>query len=99
MPKIYQYLGIVFRFHSNEHNPVHVHAEYKGAEMIVKLYTKNGVVVRVMYEVRKGKFPPAKLNDLKVFVSANKNAMLLAWTQFFENNIKFKPVTITRRIK
>lgn len=25
MPKIYDYLGIVFLFYSNEHEPLHVH--------------------------------------------------------------------------
>ena len=99
MPTIYQYLGIVFRFYSNEHEPVHIHADYKGAVMVVKLYTKNGVVVKVEYEENTGKFPPAKLKDLKIFVSANKNTLAYAWTQFFENKAKLKPIIITRRIK
>jgi hypothetical protein len=99
MPQIYQYLGIVIKFWSNEHEPIHIHAEYKGSVMIVKLYVKNGVVTHVRYEPHIGKFPPAKINDLKTFVSANKNALLLAWIQYFENNIRFKPIIITRRIK
>jgi len=99
MPTIYQYLGIVFRFWSREHEPVHIHAEYKGAIMIVKLYVKNGIVTHVRYEPDTGKFPPAKLKDLKTFVSRNKNTLAYAWTQFFENKAKLKPIIITRRIK
>lgn len=26
MPKIFEYLGIIFFFYSNEHEPIHVHA-------------------------------------------------------------------------
>ena len=28
MPKIYEYLGILIYFYSNEHEPVHVHGRY-----------------------------------------------------------------------
>jgi hypothetical protein len=27
MPKIFEYLGIIFFFYSNEHEPIHVHAK------------------------------------------------------------------------
>jgi len=92
-------MGIVFKFWSNEHDPIHIHAEYKGAVMVVFLYVKNGVVTHVRYKEYVGKFPPAKIKDLKTFVSANKNTLSFAWTQFFENDVRFKPITITRRIK
>ena len=32
MPKIFEYLGIVIFFYSNEHEPIHVHASYDGLE-------------------------------------------------------------------
>lgn len=38
MPKIYDYLGIVFLFYSNEHEPLHVHAKYKEAVRFVEKY-------------------------------------------------------------
>jgi hypothetical protein len=78
MPLIYQYLGIIFSFWSNEHHPIHVHAEYKGAVIAVLLYVENGIVSRVRYKPQSGKFSPAKIKDLKKFVSTNKNALLLA---------------------
>ncbi|WP_461044454.1 DUF4160 domain-containing protein [Spirosoma harenae] len=33
MPKIFEYLGIVIRFYANEHEPIHVHAQYADAEL------------------------------------------------------------------
>ncbi len=99
MPTIYQYLGIIFRFWSNEHDPVHIHAEYKGAIIIVLLYVQNGVVTHVRYKEEKDKFPPAKIKDLKTFVSKNKSTLAFAWTQYFEYKVRMKPIIITRRIK
>ena len=32
MPKIYEYLGIIIMFYSNEHKPIHVHGKYQGFE-------------------------------------------------------------------
>ena len=32
MPKIFEYLGILIFFYSNEHEPIHVHAKYNGCE-------------------------------------------------------------------
>lgn len=29
MPKIYEYLGIMIMFYSNEHEPIHVHGKYQ----------------------------------------------------------------------
>ncbi len=30
MPKIYEYLGFIFFFYSNEHEPIHVHVIKNG---------------------------------------------------------------------
>ncbi|MFW9606804.1 MAG: DUF4160 domain-containing protein [Pseudomonas sp.] len=30
MPKLYEYLGMVLFFYSNEHEPIHIHAKYAG---------------------------------------------------------------------
>jgi len=30
LPKIFEYLGIILFFWSNEHEPIHVHGEYQG---------------------------------------------------------------------
>ncbi|WP_219624880.1 DUF4160 domain-containing protein, partial [Vibrio parahaemolyticus] len=30
MPKIYEYLGIILFFYSNEHEPIHIHGKFQG---------------------------------------------------------------------
>ena len=32
MPKIFEYLGIVIMFYSNEHEPIHVHGKFQAQE-------------------------------------------------------------------
>lgn len=51
MPKLYEYLGIVIYFWSNEHEPIHVHGEYQGKESKAELRVENGKVS----EIRIGK--------------------------------------------
>lgn len=99
MPTIYQYLGIVIKFYSDEHEPIHVHAIYKEAEVVVSLFTKNDAIYLVRYKEVKGKFSPSKMRDLKVFISINKNVILFAWKQFFDYKVPIKPIIISKRIK
>ncbi len=40
MPKLYEYLGIVIFFYSNEHEPVHVHGRYQGKESKALILSK-----------------------------------------------------------
>lgn len=47
MPKLYEYLGIVFYFYANEHLPIHVHAKYEKYETIFELIYENGELVRI----------------------------------------------------
>ncbi len=32
MPKLFEYLGLILRFFSNEHEPIHIHAFYKESQ-------------------------------------------------------------------
>jgi hypothetical protein len=99
MPKLYEYLGIAIWFFSDEHNPIHIHARYGESEVKVELYEQNGIVYDVKYVEVSGKFGFAKMRDLKMFVNENKSAILYAWKQVFEQNVKLKPIKITKRIR
>lgn len=99
MPTIYKYIGIIIRFFSDEHEPVHVHAEYDGAVVKISLFVKNGKIYRITYSAVSGSFNASKLADLKKFIALNKYSILYAWEQYFNNNVAIKPITITKRIK
>ena len=83
MPKIFEYLGIIIRFFSTEHDPIHVHAEYGDAVMIVSFYLKEGEIINITYKVKKGKFPPAKLKQLKEFVHTYQGVIVNNWIKYF----------------
>jgi len=47
MPKLYEYLGILIFFYSNEHEPIHVHAKYGKFESKAEVSSqKNRVKMR-----------------------------------------------------
>ena len=57
MPKILEYLGIVIRFYSDEHEPIHVHAQYGDTEMKVEFYIEDNVITDLKYLKVRGKDP------------------------------------------
>lgn len=42
MPKIYEYLGLIFFFYANEHLPIHVHVAKAERESKIELVFGNG---------------------------------------------------------
>lgn len=44
MPKLYEYLGIIVLFHSNEHEPIHVHGRYQDRESKAEIIIQDGKV-------------------------------------------------------
>ncbi|MDO8930629.1 MAG: DUF4160 domain-containing protein, partial [Bacteroidota bacterium] len=45
MPKIFEYLGYIFLFYSNDHKPLHVHARYAEFESVIELEILDGKLV------------------------------------------------------
>jgi hypothetical protein len=95
MPKIYEYLGIVISFFSDEHEPIHVHAEYNGNVVKVSFFIKDGKIYRTTYSEITGKFPPAKMKVLKKFISLYKDNIIQEWTNFFilKKKVNFERIT------
>ncbi|MDO9613709.1 MAG: DUF4160 domain-containing protein, partial [Bacteroidota bacterium] len=44
MPNIFEYLGIVILFYSDEHKPIHVHAVYGDNTMKVSFFIREGEI-------------------------------------------------------
>ncbi len=47
MPKIFEYLGIVIFFYSNEHEPIHVHAKKGEFESKAEFNIINGEISEI----------------------------------------------------
>ena len=101
MPKLYEYLGILIYFYSNEHEPIHVHGKHAGHESRAEIIMANGRVVGVVVGNVPGKRPleGQKLKDFETLVNAKADEIVERWINFFVNNVRSKPETITRRIK
>jgi len=97
MPIIYEYLGIIIRFYSNEHEPIHVHAIYDGNIIKVEFLIKDGKIYRTNYNVVKGNFPPAKLKLLKNFISVFKLKIVWNWERYFIWKMKVEKQVITTK--
>ncbi len=59
MPKLYEYLGILVYFYSNEHEPIHVQGRHEGRELKAELTLKGGRIVRIEFMPAPGKRPLA----------------------------------------
>lgn len=67
MPKLYEYLGIIVLFYSNEHLPIHVHGKYQGRESRAELVVVDGRVIDVVIGAVRGRRPleAAQLRDFE----------------------------------
>jgi hypothetical protein len=101
MPKLYEYMGIIVLFYSNEHEPVHVHGKYQGREMRAELIIEDGRVVNVILKPVRGRRPleGAQLRDFETLVSHYSQEIVQKWVDYFVLHRRIKPEVITRRIK
>jgi len=101
MPKLYEYFGLIILFYSNEHEPIHVHGKYHGAEGKAELIIDNGKVVEIRYSPVKGRRPlnPRQMESFKTVVEQYAEEIVQKWIDYF---VLHKPVpseTITQRIR
>lgn len=102
MPTIYEYFGIILKFFSKEHLPIHVHAYYgNNYSMKVEFYFKGDVIVKREYKGVKGyrHFPPAQMKDLKTLIEKYQYQIANDWITFVIKNKRVSKKVITRKIK
>lgn len=99
MPTIYEYLGIIIKLYTDDHEPIHIHAEYGNATVKVIFHMEGENIYRTTYKVTKGTVAPAKMKQLKDFVNAYKYAIVYAWHLIVEQGVKVKKMVITQKIK
>ncbi|HEY8668403.1 MAG TPA: DUF4160 domain-containing protein [Tepidisphaeraceae bacterium] len=101
MPKLYEYLGIVVLFYSNEHEPIHVHGKYQGRESRAELIIRDGRVVDIIYTSIRGRRPleGAQLQDFQMLVGHHADDIVRKWIDYFILHRRVVSEVITRRIK
>ncbi|MBW8331025.1 MAG: DUF4160 domain-containing protein [Prolixibacteraceae bacterium] len=101
MPKIFEYLGFIFFFYSNDHKPLHVHARYGEYESVIELEISEGKLVNIKFKRSTGSkpIPPSYRKDIEKFVFAYYLKIVEKWTQFYLLKIEPKNEKITRKIR
>jgi len=101
VPKLYEYLGIIVLFYSNEHEPIHVHGKYQGRETRAELVIRDGRVVDIIYSSIRGRRPleGAQLQDFQLLVGHYADEIVRKWIDYFVLHRRVQPEVITRRIK
>ncbi len=101
MPKVFEYLGVLIFFYSNEHDPIHVHAKYNELESKAEFYLVNGKIIEIRIKRVKGKKPliGTKLKDFKDFLKKYSDKIVVKWIDYFVYHKEVKFEKINKRIK
>lgn len=100
MPTIYLYLGFIFKFYSDEHEPIHVHAKHGGCETVFELILDNGKIVEIHTRKVKGKKPLSEndLTEAYQFVETYGKNIVEKWINFFILKKNIRTTKISKRI-
>lgn len=101
MPKIFEYLGILIFFYSNDHEPIHVHGKYESSESKAEFYIVDGKIVEIKIKSIKGLKPlmGSKLKDFKVFLEKYAGKIVQKWIDYFVYHRDIEFEKINTRIK
>lgn len=100
MPKIYEYLGIILFFYSNEHEPIHVHARKGEFESKAEILLQGGLIKEIILTNVKGRKPlnGSDLNNLKEFLEIYAESIVSKWVDFFVYNKEISFEKITKKL-
>lgn len=97
MPKIFEYLGILIFFYSNEHEPIHVHAKKGEFESKASFYIIDGAIKEIKITNSKGSKPlnGKDLKDFEVFLSYYADKIVEKWINYFvyHKTVEFEKIT------
>ena len=101
MPKIFEYLGILIFFYSNEHEPIHVHAKKGGFESKAEFFIINGLITEIKITSVKGSVPlkGKELKDFEIFLDKFANEIIEKWVDYFVYHKDVEFEKITKKIK
>jgi hypothetical protein len=101
MPKIFEYLGILIFFYSNEHEPIHVHAKKGECESKAEFFIINGEISEIKITNISGTLPlkGKELNDFKIFIENYADKIVEKWINYFIYHKEVEFEKITKRLK
>jgi len=100
MPKLYEYLGLVIFFYSNEHEPVHVHGQRDGRESKAEFILQAGELIEIRIRDVKGRSPLTgkDLQNFEKLVSTYSAEIVQKWVDYFVYHRRLTSELITRQL-
>ena len=85
MPKLYEYMGLIIFFYSNEHEPIHVHAQYGNTENKIEIFVKMGKISGIKYKEVPNRKSLNKQNrkHFKRLVTVLADEIVQNWINYF----------------
>ena len=101
MPKIYEYLGFIFYFYSNEHEPIHIHVTKADRESIFEIIMLNGQLLEIKKRKSRSKKPLTAKEEKEtlVFIKEYHKKIVEKWINFFVLKKPIKATKVTRKLK
>lgn len=101
MPKLFEYMGIIIFFYSNEHEPIHIHASKAEFESKAEFFIVEGIITEVKISNIKGKNPLEgnDLKDFKVFLENYSDNVVKSWVDYFVYHKSIVFEKINKRLK
>ena len=101
MPKIFEYLGIILFFYSNEHELIHVHGTYGSFENKAEFYIVDGKISEIRIKLVKGKRPltSSNLKDFEEFLQVYGDKIIQKWVDYFVYHKDVDFERITKKLK
>lgn len=89
MPKIYEYLGFVFLFYSNEHLPIHVHVRKQERESKCELIYETQGLTLVWRKIKnKESLTVSEKKEAELFIQKYNLEIVNKWNDVFVFNKK-----------
>lgn len=101
MPKIFEYLGILIFFYSNEHEPIHVHARKAECESKAEFHIIDGEIAKIEIKNISGARPlrGKDLKDFSDFLAHYAYEIVEKWISYFVYHKEVEFERISKRIK
>ena len=100
MPKISEYLGLIFFFYSNEHLPIHVHVSLAEFETKFELKYENGRLKDILVQKVKARKSLSVQNTKEAikFIKKYHEEIVEKWTKFFIQNKRVTYEVVNKKL-
>ncbi len=101
MPKLYEYLGIIILFYSNEHDPIHVHGKYQGKESKAEIIIEDGEIIEIRFTAVRGRNPLAstQMKHFQTLVEYYAEDIVGKWIDYFILHKTIEAQVIRHKLK